>query len=75
MNIDIKVDVNGHVCPIPAAETRKALKKAISGQIIEIKGDFEHAVGNIIKMVKKNNGLVIEKEVKPEYFKVIIEKL
>ncbi len=35
---DIKVDVTGESCPVPLVETRKALKKAQSGDIVEIKG-------------------------------------
>ncbi|MDD5016685.1 MAG: sulfurtransferase TusA family protein [Eubacteriales bacterium] len=35
---EIKVDVRGESCPVPLVETRKALKKAVSGDIIEITG-------------------------------------
>jgi len=34
----IKVDVRGENCPVPLAETRKALRKANPGDIIEIAG-------------------------------------
>lgn len=35
---EIKVDVRGETCPVPLVETRKAIKKAVEGDIIEITG-------------------------------------
>ncbi len=35
---EIKVDVVGESCPVPLVETRKALKKAVPGDTIIIKG-------------------------------------
>jgi TusA-related sulfurtransferase len=35
---DVIVDVMGETCPIPLVEMRKALMKALKGQIIEIHG-------------------------------------
>ncbi|HWQ88708.1 MAG TPA: sulfurtransferase TusA family protein [Desulfitobacteriaceae bacterium] len=35
---EIKVDVRGETCPVPLVEMRKALRKAVSGDIIEITG-------------------------------------
>jgi len=34
----IKVDVRGQTCPVPLVETRKALRKAKAGDIIEVVG-------------------------------------
>ncbi len=34
----IKVDVRGQTCPVPLVETRKALRKAEAGDVIEIIG-------------------------------------
>lgn len=34
----IKVDVRGQTCPVPLVEVRKALRKAVEGDIIEIVG-------------------------------------
>lgn len=34
----IKVDVRGQTCPVPLVETRKAVRKASPGDIIEIVG-------------------------------------
>jgi TusA-related sulfurtransferase len=35
---DTKIDVTGETCPVPLVEMRKALKKASSGEVIEIVG-------------------------------------
>jgi len=35
---EIFVDVRGETCPVPLVETRKAVKKAAAGDIIEIIG-------------------------------------
>lgn len=35
---EIKVDVRGETCPIPLVETRKALRKASPGDVIEVAG-------------------------------------
>jgi len=34
----IRVDVRGETCPVPLVETRKALRKAVPGDIIEVVG-------------------------------------
>ena len=35
---EIRVDVRGETCPIPLVETRKALRKASTGDTVEIVG-------------------------------------
>lgn len=35
---DILVDCRNETCPIPLVETRKALRKAAAGDIIEVRG-------------------------------------
>lgn len=35
---EIHVDVRGETCPVPLVETRKAVKKALPGDVIEIIG-------------------------------------
>jgi tRNA 2-thiouridine synthesizing protein A len=34
----IRVDVRGETCPVPLVETRKALRKAAPGDVVEIVG-------------------------------------
>ena len=35
---NIRVDCRGENCPVPLVETRKALRKAVPGEIIEVTG-------------------------------------
>ena len=35
---NIKVDCRGETCPVPLVETRKALRKATPGDVIEVSG-------------------------------------
>ena len=35
---EITVDVRGETCPVPLVETRKALRKAAPGDVIEVIG-------------------------------------
>lgn len=35
---EIKVDCRGETCPVPLVETRKALRKASAGDVIEVVG-------------------------------------
>jgi TusA-related sulfurtransferase len=35
---EIKVNVRGETCPVPLVETRKAIRKAEAGDIIEVVG-------------------------------------
>ncbi|MGD0818998.1 MAG: sulfurtransferase TusA family protein, partial [Methanomassiliicoccales archaeon] len=37
--VEIKVDCLGKNCPTPLVETRKALRKAKKGDVVEIIGD------------------------------------
>ena len=74
MAIDIQLDLKGKVCPMPAAETRKALKKVEAGTVIEIIGDFEPALENVIKMAQKQGAEVLEQEEHTKYYRVVVKK-
>jgi len=53
---EIKVDCTGETCPIPLVETRKALRKAKEGDIVEVIGTHT-ASKKEIPMVVKSLGL------------------
>ncbi len=36
---EIKVDCRGQNCPVPLVETRKALKRAAPGDVVEVTGN------------------------------------
>jgi TusA-related sulfurtransferase len=35
---EIQVDVRGETCPVPLVETRKALRKAVPGDVVKVFG-------------------------------------
>jgi len=53
---NIVVDVKGETCPIPLIETRKALRKAAEGDIVEVVGTHQ-ASKREIPMAVKNLGM------------------
>jgi len=49
---EIKVDCKGQTCPVPLVETRKALRKAEPGDIVEIIGTHPASKKEIPMAVK-----------------------
>jgi len=49
---EIKVDCKGETCPIPLVETRKALRKAAPGDIVEVIGTHPSSKKEIPMAVK-----------------------
>jgi len=49
---EIKVDCTGETCPVPLVETRKALRKAKAGDIVEVIGTHPSSKKEIPMAVK-----------------------
>jgi len=49
---EIKVDCTGEICPVPLVETRKALRKAKEGDIVEVVGTHPASKKEIPMAVK-----------------------
>ncbi|HEY31775.1 MAG TPA: sulfurtransferase TusA family protein [Dehalococcoidia bacterium] len=49
---EIKVDCKGETCPVPLVETRKALRKAEPGDIVEVIGTHPSSKKEIPMAVK-----------------------
>ena len=49
---EIKVDCIGETCPVPLVETRKAIRKAREGDIIEVTGTHPSSKKEIPMAVK-----------------------
>ena len=49
---EIKVDCVGETCPVPLVETRKAIRKAKEGDIIEVTGNHPSSKKEIPMAVK-----------------------
>jgi tRNA 2-thiouridine synthesizing protein A len=71
---EIKVDCTGETCPIPLVETRKALRKAKEGDIVEVIGTHP-ASKNEIPMAVKALGLeLIDMQEEGGVWKIRIRK-
>jgi len=49
---EIKIDCTGETCPVPLVETRKALRKAQEGDIVEVIGTHPSSKKEIPLAVK-----------------------
>jgi tRNA 2-thiouridine synthesizing protein A len=49
---EVKIDVRGETCPVPLVETRKALRKATPGDVIEVAGTHPSSRKEIPMAVK-----------------------
>ena len=49
---EIKLDCTGETCPVPLVETRKALRKASEGDIVEVTGTHPSSKKEIPMAVK-----------------------
>ncbi len=49
---EIKVDCTGETCPVPLVETRKAIRKAKEGDIVEVTGTHPSSKKEIPMAVK-----------------------
>lgn len=58
MTETIKVDCSGQNCPVPLVETRKALRKASEGDIVEVTGTHSSSKKEI-PMAAKAMGLEV----------------
>jgi TusA-related sulfurtransferase len=56
------VDVRGEVCPVPDVETKRALKKMKSGEILEVWIDYAMSMERIPEAVKGMGHEVLEVE-------------
>lgn len=57
---DSVVDVIGEICPIPLIETRKAINKSRSGEIIEIMGTHDSSKEEIPMAVESAGSEIVK---------------
>jgi len=69
---EIKVDVKGETCPIPLVETRKALRKASSGDTVEVTGTHPASKKEIPMAVKALGLTLIDIREEGEVWKIRI---
>ncbi len=71
---EIKVDVRGETCPIPLVETRKALRKASPGDIVEVIGNHPPSKKEIPMAVKALGLELMEVQQEGEVWKIRIRR-
>ena len=71
---EIKVDCMGKTCPAPLVETRKALKKAKEGDIVEIIGNHPSSKKEIPMAVKALGLELIDVQEKDGVWKIRIRR-
>jgi len=70
---NISVDVRGENCPVPLIETRKAVRKSNTGDVIEIIGTHP-ASKKEIPMAVRNLGLeLLEIKEEDDYWRIRIK--
>ena len=71
---EIKVDCTGETCPVPLVETRKALRKAKEGDIVEVVGTHPASKKEIPMAVKSLGLELIDVQEEGEVWKIRIRK-
>ena len=71
---EIKVDCTGETCPVPLVETRKALRKAREGDIVEVVGTHPSSKKEIPMAVKALGLELIDIQEKDGVWKIKIRK-
>ena len=71
---EIRVDVTGETCPMPLVETRKALRKASPGDIIEVTGTHPASKKEIPMAVKALNLELMDVKEEQGIWKIRIRK-
>ncbi|HUW23131.1 putative sulfur carrier protein [subsurface metagenome] len=71
---EIKVDVRGETCPVPLVETRKALRKASPGDIVEVIGNHPPSKKEIPMAVKALGLELMEVQQEGEVWKIRIRR-
>jgi tRNA 2-thiouridine synthesizing protein A len=71
---EIKVDCKGQTCPVPLVETRKALRKAEKGDIVEVIGTHPPSKTEIPMAVKALGLELLEVKEEDGTWKIRIRK-
>jgi TusA-related sulfurtransferase len=71
---DIKVDCTGETCPVPLVETRKALRKAKEGDVVEVVGTHPSSKKEIPMAVKALGLELIDIQEKDGVWKIKIRR-
>ena len=68
------INLNGLVCPLPVAKTKKKLSELQVGDVLEVAGDFAESGGNIKRFVETQGHKILDFKVNGENYFIKIEK-
>ena len=68
------LNLNGLVCPLPVAKTKKKLNELQTGDVLEVEGDFAESGENIKRYVELQGHAVLDFKVLGENYFIKIEK-
>ena len=68
------INLEGLVCPLPVARTKKKLNELNSGDILEVNGDFAEAGENIKRYVESHGDKIIDFRSDGENYFIQIQK-
>ena len=71
---EIRVDCVGEICPVPLVETRKALRKAAPGDIVEVIGTHPSSKEEIPMAVKALGLELIDQQDEDGVWKIRIRR-
>ena len=74
MSNNHKLKLDGLVCPLPVARTKKKLNEMQSGEILEVSGDFGESGENIKRYVEIHGDTVLEFKIEGEDYYIQIKK-
>ncbi len=69
---NLKLD--GLVCPLPVARTKRKLNEMETGEILEVTGDFGESGENIKRYIEKHGDSIIELKIEGEDYYIKIKK-
>jgi len=75
MSNNDKLKLDGLVCPLPVARTKKKLTEMDVGDILEVTGDFSESGENIKRYIEKHGDKVLEFKIEGEDYYIKIKKL
>ncbi|MBA7566654.1 hypothetical protein ES708_08349 [subsurface metagenome] len=74
MSNNYKLKLDGLVCPLPVARTKKKLNEMQTEEILKVSGDFGESGENIKRYVEMHDDTVLEFKIEGEEYYIKIEK-
>ena len=74
LNKTYNMILDGLVCPLPVAKTKKKLAEMETDELLEVTGDFGESGENIKRYVEKHGDKILEFKIEGENYYIKIKK-